>query len=295
MDLHKRTNSKTLAKIMNNKLIIKRMSLSELKESMKWVEEEGWNPGLYDGSCFYEADPNGFFLGLLENETVAMGSAVVYDEQFAFCGLYIVKPKYRGLGLGLQLTKERLNYVGNRITGIDGVVNNVSIYEKIGYKSAHKNNRYSFFIRQNLTFSPNLFPLKDYSFEQIVNYDQTCFPAKRNNFLRCWINQPFATALGYTENGKLFGYGVIRKCINGYKIGPLFSDSYLVAKSLLEGLCINKEGAVFIDIPENNLLAHRLVEEYHMKKTFEVMRMYRNGFPKIASDKIFGITTYELG
>ena len=36
--------------------------------------------------------------------------SVAYDDNFAFCGLYIVAPGYRCKGYGLELTRHRLNY-----------------------------------------------------------------------------------------------------------------------------------------------------------------------------------------
>ena len=53
-------------------------------------------------TLFYQADPNGFLVGMLDDEPIATGSAVIYDKQFAFCGLYIVKPAYRRQGLGFN-------------------------------------------------------------------------------------------------------------------------------------------------------------------------------------------------
>ena len=32
---------------------------------------EGWNPGLRDIQCFYQADKTGFFLGLINDEPIA--------------------------------------------------------------------------------------------------------------------------------------------------------------------------------------------------------------------------------
>ena len=51
------------------------------------------------------------------------------------------------------------------------------------------------------------------------------FSAFRPNFLTAWIAQPNALALGYLEQGNLQGYGVVRRCRDGCKIGPLFADN----------------------------------------------------------------------
>ena len=50
-----------------------------------------------------------------------------------------------------------------------------------------------------------------------------------------------------------------------------------------------------MDVPEPNRHAQALVKKYEMKIVFEVIRMYRNGFPEIDLEGIYGITTFELG
>lgn len=281
---------------MEKNFLIRRMKENELQIAVDWAQKEGWNPGLSDANCFFQADHNAFFIGLLGDEPIATGSAVVYDEKFAFCGLYIVKPAFRQQGYGMKLTHERLKYVGDRITGIDGVLENVSKYQRIGYQPAHKNTRYELTnLPAGVPDSTNLIHLDALPFEQLEQFDRRYFPAKRSHFLRCWITQPESVALGYADHG-LQGYGVIRKCFNGYKIGPLFATSLMVARCLFESLCNQvKVGPIYLDVPEPNQNALLLAKHYQMKPSFEVIRMYRNGVPEMDLQGIYGITTYELG
>lgn len=282
---------------MNNRqFTIRRMKEHELQIATDWAQQEGWNPGLNDANCFYQADPKGFFIGLLDDEPIATGSAIAYDDQFAFCGLYIVKAAYRKQGYGIQLTHERLKYVDKRITGIDGVLANVSIYQRIGYQPAHKNTRYELTtLPTEIAEISQIIHLNSFPFVELEKFDRRYFPAFRSKFLRTWIAQPESYALGYVDKG-LKGYGVIRKCVQGYKIGPLFAESTTIALQLFEALCSKiKEGPVYLDVPESNQNAIDLIKRYPMKPVFEVIRMYRNGFPQLDLNGIYGITTYELG
>ena len=281
----------------NKTFSIRKMKEDEVQLAINWAAKEGWNPGLVDAECFYKADPNGFFVGLLDNEPIAVGSAVAYDDHFAFCGLYIVKPEFRGQGYGIQLTQERLKYVGNRITGLDGVLDKVSKYERLGYISSYKNTRYVFQNSLALkTASPNIVDLRKYSIKNLETFDRQFFPAPRTAFLISWINQPQSHALGYVQDQKLMGYGVIRKCLDGHKIGPLFAQSPEIANALFISLCSKiQAGPVFLDIPELNNEGLALAKHYKMTPKFEVIRMYRNGFPEVNISGVFGITTFELG
>ena len=49
-------------------------------------------------------------------------SAVAYGDGFGFIGLYIVKPEFRGKGLGMRLWEAGMAYLGDRNIGLDGVV-----------------------------------------------------------------------------------------------------------------------------------------------------------------------------
>ena len=70
-------------------------------------------------------------------------------------------------------------------------------------------------------------------FERIDVYDRRHFPAPRSGFLRSWIQRPGGHALAVVEDDAIRGYGVMRPCRTGYKIGPLFAANARVAEQLL--------------------------------------------------------------
>ena len=275
---------------------VERMQPSQVQMTIDWANQEGWNPGVLDAACFYQADLKGFFVGLLNDHPIAVGSAVVYDDHFAFCGLYIVKKEFRGQGYGIQLTEERLKYTGDRITGIDGILANVDKYKRLGYVEAYKNTRYIFTANPSAARNAPIVDLQSVPFADLEVFDRHYFPAPRSRFLKNWVVQPGSKALGFVEKGQLRGYGVIRKCIEGYKIGPLFAETVLIAQLLLAQLSSHAaNGPVFIDIPEPNQEAQALTRQFNMTPNFIVMRMYRNGFPNMDLKGIYGMTSFEIG
>ncbi len=122
---------------------IKHMTAKEVEVAIDWATKEGWNPGIHDSECFYAADPDGFYVAKLNHEIVGTMSVVKYSEDFAFGGLYIVKPEYRGHGIGLLLQKFLLEKYRDVNVGIDGVVGMQSKYEQDGFRFAHNNARYA--------------------------------------------------------------------------------------------------------------------------------------------------------
>jgi hypothetical protein len=134
-------------------------------------------------------------------------------------------------------------------------------------------------------------------FEDVNDYDKPFFPDDRKAFLRCWIDQKAGAAFGVMQNGKLSGYGVIRPCRKGYKIGPLFSDTPSIAEKLFLALkaTIPVNEPLFLDIPETNKAALDLVNHHKMNVVFETARMHTGEIPCLPVQKIFGVTTFELG
>lgn len=283
--------------IMNSHYTVEHMSRDDIAMAIEWARNEGWNPGLNDANCFYLTDPRGFFKGTLDGKIIAMGSAVIYDDHFAFCGLYMVANAYRGQGFGLALTKARLNYIGERNAGLDGVVSMLSKYERLGYKIAYNNARYGgTLLLDTVKENPAIVPLTESHTIQLNYYDRRHFPASRPDFLNCWIKQPGGKSLAYSKGGQILGYGVIRPCYQGFKIGPLFADNPEIADELFKHLVHHAKGTqIYLDIPECNTNALALVQRYQLEKVFETARMYLKGCPDVAIDGIYAITSFELG
>jgi GNAT superfamily N-acetyltransferase len=238
---------------------------------------------LYDADCFRAADPDGFLVGLLGDEPVATISVVKYGDSFGFLGFYIVKPAYRGRGYGLQIWNAGLAYLKGRTVGLDGVLAQQGNYRKSGFTLAYRNVRYQGTGGGSYPADSGVVRLSTIPFDEIVAYDQPFFPDDRRHFLKCWIDQPQSTALGILRNRKLAGYGVVRACRYGYKVGPLFADSPQLAEQLFLSLkARTPDGApVFLDTPEMNSAAVDLAKRHNMMVAFETARMYKGKCPDL--------------
>ena len=276
---------------------IRNMNKEDIDFAIDLAADEGWNPGLYDADSFYAADPQGFLVGELDGKPIGTISVVKYGKTFGFLGFYIVIPKYRGQGYGLPLWEECMKRLGGRNIGLDGVIEQQDNYRKSGFKLAHRNVRYQGISEGKPVRDSSLVDLTKIDFERLEKYDRLFFPAERNNFLKSWIKQSQSVALGTVENDKLTGYGVIRACRSGYKIGPLFADNPDLAEALFVSLKASVEPGqkIYLDTPEVNPKAIELAEKYNMKVVFETARIYTREFPNLPLDKIFGVTTFELG
>ena len=275
-------------------ITIRRMVREEVRTAVDWAATEGWNPGINDADVFYEADPQGFFVAMENGEPVGCCSAVVYKREYAFFGLFIVRPSHRKRGIGLRLTHAAMKYVGECNCGLDGVVAMQSKYADFGFQYAYRNIRYEGSCEGRL--HDGVVPLDTVPLDELEAYDHRHFSVPRRGFLHKWVFQPGSSALGYVSNGKLAAYGVLRPCRVGYKVGPLFADTDSIADALFQSLCASTHGAsIFLDTPEPNEAAVALARRYGMRPCFETARMYTKEAPDFPLDHVFGVTTFELG
>jgi GNAT superfamily N-acetyltransferase len=275
---------------------VRRMRADELGMIGIWAAQEGWNPGVHDAAAFFAADPHGFFVGELDGKPVSCISCIAYDDEFGFLGQYIVHPAAQGRGYGVQTWAAGMAHLGGRNVGLDGVLNQQSNYERSGFHYAYQHVRHEG--TGGGVMPERVVKLSAVPFDDVVAYDRTCFPAARPEFLRRWIALPNSAAFAVVADGALRGYGVIRRSVGGHKIGPLFADNAVVAERLLRALwAMASDEMVCIDIPDGtfNPTAEGLLQPFGTRELFRTARMYTHQMPVLATGRIFGITTMELG
>ncbi|MBN1236715.1 MAG: GNAT family N-acetyltransferase [Methanotrichaceae archaeon] len=277
--------------------VVREAARHEIALTVSWANSEGWNPGIHDAGIFYKTDPKGFFVGTFKGKPVASISAVAYNASFGFLGFYIVKPPFRGRGLGTEIWNRGMKYLEGRNIGLDGVLEQQKLYERKGFRPCYRSVRQQGVGIGLMSRAEGIKYLSQVPMEDILAYDDQHFPVPRHVFTKSWIRQPGVIAMGSLNKGELEGYGVLRKCSQGYKIGPLFANDELVADALFCSLCGHApQGApVFLDTPEPNSAALRLAKRHHMHPVFETVRMYTGEDPGLPMDRIFGVTSFELG
>jgi hypothetical protein len=272
------------------------MTRAELDLAVEWAAGEGWNPGLSDASCFHAADPEGFLVALHGGEPVASISVVRYGGNFAFLGFYIVRPDMRGRGHGWRLWQAGMARLEGCTVGLDGVVAQQPNYGRSGFVLAHRNIRFGGAPRVEPPSDSGLREIDEALVDAVIAYDRAFFPAPRERFLQCWLSAKGHRGVALVTAGRIRGYGVARPCRSGTKIGPLFAETQADADALFRALAARAPGTpIFLDLPEPNQAALDLAARYGLTPAFETARMYRGKAPDLPLDRIYGITTFELG
>ncbi|WP_192177942.1 GNAT family N-acetyltransferase [Mesorhizobium amorphae] len=273
---------------------IRTLTSKEVETLVDWAAGEGWNPGLGDAALFQGADPEGFIGAFVDGEMVAGISAVGYGAGFGFIGLYICRLDRRGEGHGKAVWDAGMARLGNRSIGLDGVAEQRANYRRMGFVPAYETVRYSGRVA-GLAGGGSIRPVAAEHIADILAYDRKCFPAPRQAFLNGWLQPPHIALVAMNSAG-VSGYCVARQCREGFKVGPLLADDTHVALQLLGVLAAAMAGdALHIDVPAANSGFIAALQAGGLTPGFTTTRMYRGSVPRIASSKVFGITTLELG
>jgi len=277
---------------------IRVLNIREVAQAVDWAAAEGWNPGLQDAGCFAFVDRAGFWGGFVEGRLVAVISVANYGEAFAFLGFYITAPEWRGKGLGLCLWNAALKHAGARVVGLDGVVGQQENYRRSGFEPAWRNIRFQGVpgpVRgAGAGLVEEIVTAPDAGIEAL---DRSVFPASRSGFWRDWLGAPGHLSIRVREGFETVGFGTIRPCRAGWKVGPLVATSDAAARRVLARLmqALPAGAEMVLDVPELNAQGVALARELGLEPVFETARMYRGQAPDLDVTRIFGVTTFELG
>ena len=168
---------------MSDDLVIRNMTRAELDQLVGWAATEGWNPGLHDAALFWATDPDAFIAAELDGELIGGGAITSYGGEFGFMGFFIVRPAFRGRGLGNTLWHARRDRLIARLQpgatiGLDGVFAMQDYYARGGFVFSHRNLRFRAEVPDSQPRSPEpsrtdeaIVPLDEVPFDEVLAYD----------------------------------------------------------------------------------------------------------------------------
>ncbi|MBX3582498.1 MAG: GNAT family N-acetyltransferase [Rhizobiaceae bacterium] len=277
--------------------LVRPLAEVEIERLVRWADEEGWNPGIGDATAFRAADPSGFIGAFVDGEMVAGISAIRYGLSYGFVGLYISRPDIRGQGHGKAVWQAGLARLEGRVVGLDGVDAQRDNYRAKGFVDAYRTVRYGGRLARNVAVpsdkalileNPNSSLLS-----AVVKFDRRTFPEDREAFLECWLAPPNKLCVAFSGES-LTGYGVMRACQAGWKVGGLSAVDEDTAVALFNSLASRVDQEVFIDVPLPRAGFAAFLTISGLAPGFETTRMYRGGMLAL-SPELVGVTSLELG
>jgi GNAT superfamily N-acetyltransferase len=278
---------------------IEPMTRDEASVLESWAAAEGWNPGISDMDVAWAFDPAAFIALRKDGELAGGGTVIAYGRKAGFMGLFIMRADLRRQGLGRVLWHERLRRLRARLEpdapiGMDGVFDMAPFYQSGGFRLLYCDLRYEG--EAAGTPDSEAIPLQEVPWPDLLAYDLSVSAIERPEFIRSWLSQPGGKGFAWRREGRVAGYGFLRPCRTGFKIGPLYADDVDIARRLLESLLSTIPGSpAVLDVPEPNRDAIALVAELGWGQSFGCARMVHGRLTAPPPDRVFGVTSFEFG
>ena len=283
------------------------------------LEKERFFPTLDDIECFLACDPTSLLVGELDGKPIAIAAMFKYEEQYRHFGCYVVDKAYRGQGYGLKMTAEaRRRSEPNGIESLHAVPAMLEKYKKMPFMMVQHwpVEMHMVDISNALTLlndSTNggaslvvdIKQVGEIDVKSVCNYDTKIFGYKREKFLERLLQVSHAR-VAVNQQNEIVGYAAARvlyKPDSGYKVSPVFSESFEIAKSLLKEIFQeimecgrSSKKVVVINYPVVvNPNANKLAKLLCGKILINCMFVSNNGLPKSDFTKWFAVTTLEAG
>ncbi|MFG5383559.1 GNAT family N-acetyltransferase [Yoonia sp. R2-816] len=276
-------------------MIVRPMTVGELQIVLGWAADEGWNPGLDDAAAFHAADPTGFLLKEVDGQPIAAISVVNHDPDFAFLGLYLCKPEFRGQGHGMDVWRAGIAHAETRSIGLDGVPDQQDNYARSGFVKYGSTVRYEGQIAP--LADPRIRPALRGDIETMIARDTRASGIRRTEFATAWFaHAPTRQTMALVEGADIAGFATFRRCPLGSKIGPLYAVSEADARALLAANPFaTSDEPCFVDVSDHNAPLSKMIKSLDFKATFETARMISGAQPVTNPAKFQAIATMELG
>src|SRR5437762_3238885 len=122
------------------------MTMADIPAGMRLKEIAGWNQTAADWKRFLEASPKGCFAAEEDGRICGTATTISFENRFAWVGMVLVDPQYRGRGIGTQLLKRAIEYLdGLKIPAIklDATPQGKPLYEKLEFVCEYEIERWT--------------------------------------------------------------------------------------------------------------------------------------------------------
>lgn len=270
---------------------------NELHYVHSWTVHEKWNPGLFDAHVFNKADPGSLIAVEVDGAPVGVLSHICLTSDFGFAGCFVLAPHFRNLIYGWVLIQAGLKRMGTRCIGAEAEPRWLRIYEKYDMHPRSTTECWQGLAHaRHPVAHEGITKLNDDLLPVVIDYDAKAFGVPRAAFINQWIHLPDSLALAFVRQSKVFGFGVIRKVYQGYRIGPLQADHPDIASALFDALAnFAGDEPVSIDCPDQNPEALLLVRNKGLRQISTSIRIFRGDPPPDAPQLVYGRMSLALG
>jgi GNAT superfamily N-acetyltransferase len=296
------------------------MTAADVPLGLRLARQAGWNQIESDWRRFLAMQPDGCFVGEVDDAAVATTAAFIFGP-VAWIAMVLVEVESRRKGVATTLLKHTINFLdeqGVKTIRLDATAAGQPVYEKLGFAPEYPLTRYQGTAAKVDRASPHDTVawasrpwIQDHgqdaratragtlalpsSIAEIATFDHrmTCTPREKM-LVRLFEESPEISRVLH-KNGQLEGYITGRRGANATLIGPCIATAHAgpVLLSGALGCCAGQP--VFIDIPRDNAPATEIAEKSGLSIQRHFMRMCRGERIKDHVEAIWASSGPEKG
>jgi len=254
---------------------LRSMTIKDVSAAVKLKDIAGWNQTAADWERFLSASPDGCFVAEDDGRVIGTTTTISYESKFAWIGMVLVDPLYRGRGIGTELLKCAISYLDScsiPCLKLDGTPQGRPLYEKLGFVTEYEIERWM--LKPQLSeeaVSNELGELGD-----VFRLDREIFGADRSGLLCSIAEEAPNFTLVTRQDDRIAGYVFGRRGSHAIQMGPWVARNREVAGTLLDTfLCFATGRPVFVDCVPGNPWAVPLVKARGFEFSRPLTRMFR--------------------
>jgi GNAT superfamily N-acetyltransferase len=262
---------------------LRTMRALDIPAGMRLKEVAGWNQTAEDWKRFLEASPEGCFVAEVDGTVRGTATTISYEDRFAWVGMVMVDPEYRGQGIGTRLLEKTIEYLDEAeipTIKLDATPQGKPIYEKLGFLAEYEIER---LILQRPPANASNLPdveaqssISDAQLKTILEADREIFGADRSVLLHSLhSNAPELTAIAW-RNEAPSGYAFGRRGSFADHLGPWMAMDVAACQNLLEAFLLRStRETLLVDCLKSNRTAGELLRARGFSYSRPLARMYR--------------------
>lgn len=268
-------------------LTIRPMEAADLDVMQSLVEVAGWNQLRRDLERLWGHQPEGCFVGLVQDRVVGTVTTTSHGAEVAWIGMMLVHPDFRRRGIATALMTRAIDWLRQQklpCIKLDATPEGAAVYARIGFRSESGLARYLRPARGAATaIVPTAGPFA------VPDLDSLAFGANRS----AWLRRLAADSRIVVEAQ---GYGMLRPGRLADYLGPVVAESATAARRLVERLLEGVGQAVVWDLPDRNRAAVTLAQDLGFTPVRCLTRMWL-GKHSVAGrpELIYGLTDFATG